>query len=1382
MKRLIYILLLWTGLSGALPGQNISFQHYTNQDGLPVNNINDIVQDHDGFIWLATDAGLCRYDGYSFKTYSMDMFREGSLPSNLVFRLGVDDSNKLWIMTIDRGLCSFDLKTEQIKSIDNTENHPEELLSGMTRSIKPMNDGLPWLIHRNRLYLIQDVPGGFHISSASEALDINLPGSVLSLKKDLHGNVLLGSMDGLYVLGLKDKSRKLRQVSDLAVITHLCMDGNRVFLGTGHGIFMYEFSDSGYQEFISRKIADITPTCIEIDQNGTLFVGTAKGLRIFQRSGDHSYYELSALEQHKSDQFPKEIKITSIFRDRAEIIWIATHGDGLYKYNPGQKKFERYSNTGEKGGISFDKILAVKEDSYGNIWFSNESYGINVLPAHAGYDFRKGMEYFPDLQGYVTDPGLEEVTIENEHYIWTGKGGGDVDVVQFNLSQYPFEPSLALRSINGSFEIFQDSRGIIWLGSYGGGMVRFDPERPDQHKRFHTNENPYGLSNNFIRCIREDSRENIWIATARGLNLISMEERDKENPVIRKFYADFGDTLSLSYNYILSMYETRDGHLWLGTSGGGLNRMNYHPDTDSIRFIAYTKKDGLPDNTIQGILEDEQGNLWISTNMGLSRFNKEEHSFINYDVDDGLQGLQFVPNSCCVLRNGKMVFGGVNGYNVFHPGEIVEDSTPPILAFTDFQLLNKSISPGETLNGRILLSNSINHTDKIRLRHHQNMIAIYFSALHYTAPQKNLYQYILDGYDEDWISTDVSERFAKYTGLPHGEYTFRIRAANNDGIWNNEGKQVLIEIRPPWWKTWWSFLIYTIIIIFLVLSMRYVMLRQERLKQAYEFEKLEYSKDQEIQQAKTEFFMDISHEFKTPLTLISGPVEKLGEDASLNLKAKQQIALIQRNATRLVRLINQMLDLQKIETRQMKLNLSKGDMFSFIESIYKDFIQMAESQDISYQLEMQTDCYEDDVYFDPDKVEKMFYNLLSNAFKYTSDHGKITVRLSREIDEFSKRPRMAVSIADTGVGIAAENLSRIFDRFYRSQNTMVREKSGTGIGLSLAKELVILHQGDILVESTPGEGSIFTLLLPLDLEPDQGTEQETAHIRKPLLSVFPGVSPVKEQNNKDESKNPKGAKAQSLLIVDDNEDIRLFIRSELGDKYHIEEAENGEVAQDLAEKNSPDLIVTDVLMPVMDGFELCKRLKTSIDTSHIPVIMLTAKSARASEIQGLTEGADDYISKPFNINVLRLKIENILRTREHYRALFRDELDIDPRDITTTNRDREYLARAIELIENNLLDREINVQFLCEELGTSQSQLYRKLKAITGSSSNEFIRTVKLKKGAKLLADPALNISEIGYMLGFKAPAHFSRAFKDSFGSTPKEYRMKLLTNQKEKQ
>ena len=722
-----------------------------------------------------------------------------------------------------------------------------------------------------------------------------------------------------------------------------------------------------------------------------------------------------------------------------------------------------------------------------------------------------------------------------------------------------------------------------------------------------------------------------------------------------------------------------------------------------------------------------------------------------------------------------MLFGGVNGYNVFHPEEILKDSTPPVLAFTDFQLLNESLSPGAVVNGRILLDRSINHAEKVRLRHHENTIAIYFAALHYTAPQKNLYQYMLEGYDENWISTDVSERFAKYTGLPPGLYTFRVRAANNDGIWNQEGKQVLLVVRPPWWLTWWSYVLYGISMVGLVLLMRHVIIRQESLKQAYEMERFERSKEQEVQQAKTEFFMNISHEFKTPLTLIAGPVEKLTEDATLHEKAKQQIGLIHRNANRLLRLINQMLDLRKIETRQMKLNLSQGDLCSFIESIYQEYNQMALSQDISYHLEMREECCEEKVYFDPDKVEKMIYNLLSNAFKYTPDHGKISIHISRRWDETERRALLAVEIADSGVGIAPENLPYIFDRFFRSQKMTVRKQSGTGIGLALTKELALLHQGDVLVESTPGKGSLFTLLLPLDLVPEEGSEQEAGNVG----FVTPRPGPQADQPKApliqgDLNKAPCG-KEFRLLIVDDNEDIRLFLRSELGEKYFIEEAENGKMAQELAEKNSPDLIISDVMMPVMDGFELCKKLKGSITTSHIPVIMLTAKSAKASEIQGLIEGADDYISKPFNINVLRLKIENILRTRERYRALFRDELDIDPREITTTNHDQEYLRKAIELIKNNLQEVDINVHFLCEELGTSQSQLYRKLKAITGTSPNEFIRTVKLKKAAKLLADPELSISEIAYMLGFKAPAHFTRAFKATFEETPREYRMKLL-------
>ncbi len=781
---------------------------------------------------------------------------------------------------------------------------------------------------------------------------------------------------------------------------------------------------------------------------------------------------------------------------------------------------------------------------------------------------------------------------------------------------------------------------------------------------------------------------------------------------------------------------------------------------------------------MHGILEDDAGNLWVSTNNGISRFNEQKGEFRNFSSVDGLQAKEFTRGSALKTRDGEFFFGGVNGFNSFFPDKIFDNPHVPPVYITDFMIYGKQVRPGQEKSP---LHSHISDTRKIILDHDQNVFSFEVSALNYTQAEENQYAYKLVGYDDDWQYIG-NRRNIYYTKVPQGNYVLKVKGSNNDAIWNEAGSFLEIIVRPPWYATWWAYTLYAIFGVVLFVLYQNNLIHKERLKSDLKLEHMELAKMHEVDQLKSNFFANISHEFRTPLTLILGPLKAMYA-GRFEGDLKSQLKMMIRNGERLLRLINQLLDLSKLEEGKMKLKACEYDFVDFAKQIFGSFDELAKSNKI--KLVFESNESEIKLYFDPDKMEKVLFNLLSNAVKFTGSEGEVKVRLSTtrsvgytKVKADHKGQYLLVEISDNGIGISSSELKSIFNRFYQAGNSLDGETRGTGIGLSLTKELVELHKGSIAVNSEPGEGTTFCIYLPLGSE--HLTQDEIA--RKSGLAGLSerGIndfdSLLESQNGDEKSRDSAKPRTNTptILVIEDNEDLRNYIYSQLKDDYYVLVAKNGLEGFEMAFEWLPKLIISDVMMPGIDGFELCKKLKSEEKTGHIPVVLLTAKVSSENQNHALKNGADYYITKPFDAENLKLRVANIISSRAKLQdSIENSNILIKPKNVKLPSADEIFLKRAMDCIESNMSNPEFGVEAFGDAMGISRMQLYRKLKGLTGYSANDFIKSMRLKRACQLLETGELNISEVTYEVGFNDLKHFRACFKKEFGVNPSQFSKK---------
>jgi signal transduction histidine kinase/ligand-binding sensor domain-containing protein/DNA-binding response OmpR family regulator len=1136
-------------------------------------------------------------------------------------------------------------------------------------------------------------------------------------------------------------------------------EGN-LWVGTREGLNLIVRDEDGFKfKRFKPDIKDPTGLVHNIvlsiaeDNQGRLWVGTENGaLSIYDKKEDtFTNFWPDPLD-------PTSIgsnSIWSVYKDNMGTMWVGARNRGINKWDQYHTKFSHHILPPSGNyKLANNDVLCMVEDEKGNLWIGTDGGGLNY------YD-RKTNHYThfihdPKDPESLSSNSVISLRLDSHGDLWVGTWEGGLNRLNKKtgtFKRYQHDPGnpKSLGS-NYVFSIFEDSAGRLWVSAFYEGLDQYDRDTDSFIHYKRDSGDPNSIGHNRVFTMFEDSRKNLWIGSEGG-GLIHMSWKNNK-PVFRSYLHDQNNPSSLSSNVINSIYEDSRHNLWIGT-WAGLNKFDHETQT----FRAFRKEDGLSDNVVYGMLEDESGNFWVSTNQGISKFDPVKISFKNYNTADGLQAQEFIRGSYLKTRSGELFFGGVNGFNSFYPAEIQDNPYVPPVYITNFWIYLDLIKPGTNSP----LKSNITETKQIVLPYHQNEFSFEFAALSYSQSFKNTYSYFLEGYDKMWHHSGTQRR-ASYAKVPPGSYTFRVKATNNDGVWNEKGTALKIKITPPWWQTWGAYAVYILAAIGLFYWYRQSLINRERLKNDLKLEHLELKKMQEMDKLKSYFFANISHEFRTPLTLILSPVRDLYA-GKFKGDVKKQYQIVIRNAERLLRLINQLLDLSKLGTGKMKLQASEINIVQFLKPIFAAFDSYAQTKQVVFDFEYPEKPLM--VYFDPDKFEKIITNLLSNAFKFTTE-GKITLSV-RAVDD-----NVEIAVADTGTGIPEEYFNSIFDHFYQVVNHSTNLE-GSGIGLSLTKELVELHKGKILVQSKEGMGTTFTVLLPLGKdhlkEEDIGHQEIRPFVKDETIARLDQLRPHALNTHGDGFEKRTQA-LPLVLIVEDNSDMRFYMKQSLESGYQIMMSENGRDGLQKALANIPDLIISDVMMPAMDGMEFCRLVKSNINTSHIPVILLTAKADLQSKISGLETGADEYLSKPFHSQELKVRVKNLIRSRAELRERFSSnkKLILEPGELSVTSLDEKFLASALAIIEKNISDAEFRVETLAKELNMEHMALYRKIKALTGQTAVEFIRTIRLKRAAQLLIQQQLTVAEITYDVGFNDLQYFRTCFKKQFGVSPSEY------------
>lgn len=1394
-KRFLFrflVVFLFFQVTGA-QNLDLKFEHFIDDKGLNQNTILDVVQDNEGFVWIATSNGLYMFDGQRFKVYRNQINESKSIVNNMIMKLEIDDANNLWIGTV-RGLCAFNTQKQEFFYPSSTLINKDINAIYLDKS-----DGSLWVgTNDSGLYHILNpnvVDGGLeHFTFQSNDLNTLNSNIILSIAKDQYDNLWVGTDAGLnkMFLSSKDTKKFLRVEGFDKSIGNIFMDSKKgLWVGeSGTGLWKLSGPSSlqvlNKNSFINYELGlDVSDNKygnindIEEDVDGKLWVGVY-GYGLYQLNVETGGYSMYAPSEIHEESLSNK-RIMTILIDRTRVLWVGTEVGGLNKCDLQKKDIIHIDkNKLNANSLSHASVNAILED--GDFLWVGTEYGLNRIGFRENYKSPQIEHYFFKQM----EPGHQEkgqsvkaIYKDSDGLFWLGKDR----IVTMHVKNGNVNFKDTDLNIPNVFSILEDKKGFLWFGSFSDGLVKWKKKTNGTNFDFsnvtHYKSNLYndrGIKSNYVSCLYEDSKGHIWVGTLQGGLSLILNDKDGEKDQFITFLNRSDDSNSLSYNSVFSILEDKNGTYWIGTFGGGLNKLTFpNNDYKSPVFEHFSEADGLSNNAIYGILQDESGKLWMSTDNGISCFDPKNASFKNYNKGDGLQSNNFRKNAYYKSKSDYLFFGGLRGLNIFHPKSLTDNMINAEPKLTAFKIKNDIVEVGKRYNGRVILERKLSsNTHKpIQLKHHENTLTFEFAALHFAAPEKNKFQYQLAGFDKQWQDSKGLP-FAHYTNLSPGNYTFKVKASNNDEIWNDVPTEFSFRINPPFWMSWWAFVLYIAIVFAILWSVQsYFDLRSKQRASAQIQKEIE-----QVNKLKLQFFTNISHEFKTPITLILSPIEELMENLADNLKVKSKLQIIQRNANSLLRLVNQLMEFRKIEVGETKLAATNSNLINFVREIASSFKVSAKKADIHISFE--TNLKSSEVWFDWDKLEKILNNLIYNAIKFTNPGGTINVRVlkSEEKDLIGLKDSeldfqyIKIEVEDNGVGIKDDELPFVFHRFYQVNQTRERMRKGTGIGLAITKDLVELHHGKISVKSKVEKGTKFTILLPLG----------TAHLM-PEEMVLKTESMDQSLNSLDEhdekldleanhSKKSKDA-ANTILIVDDNADIRQLIQEGFSNSYNVLEAENGNEGLKIALKEMPDLIVSDILMPEMDGIELCAALKSNLRTSHIPVILLTALNSVEHRIEGLESGADAYIPKPFKMKLLTIRIQKLIESRDALRKRFQTEKELTPETITLNSLDEEFLKKIMEHMEHNMGNDSYWIDELAADMNTSRSTFFRKLKKLTGQSPNDFIRLVRLKRAAQLLDQNELTIAQVSYRVGFSDPGYFGKCFRKVYGESPSSYSKK---------
>ncbi|WP_320017951.1 two-component regulator propeller domain-containing protein [Labilibaculum manganireducens] len=1355
MHRLIGIILLFVLSSFSIQAERqYSFLKVNNVDGLVNNHVTCIYKDTRGFVWIGTRAGLSRFDGFEFVNYKHTTKDTTTIIDNYIENIQEDNYGNLWIGTL-QGYVVFDITKERfyrdLSMFIGQKDFPKNI-----ENLYIDKNKQKWIKQDNEFYYqrVDSVSGKlysvFPVHEKEECCVVNFQQASGDYYY-LLSNGIIECYDGEnYNLKFRNDHLSGKLGAD-SLSTSLFIDAeNDIWLyGNNDGIYHYQVSHDEWNHYtIHSKLvlsSNIIRNIIQ-DDNGLIWVGTDHGgIDVINKfSGEVT----KIYHQSDNDKSIAQNSITDLYIDDNNIIWIGTFKNGVSYYHESIHKFPHYRHVlSDPSSLPYNDVNCFVEDKKGNLWIGTNGGGLIYWNRHTN-SFKK-YQYDENNPNSLSNNIVVSLFIDSKNELWIGTYTGGLNRFNgkyFKRYQYGIKSTCGITG-NNIWSITEDFNLNLWIGILGGGIVIYDRTK-DLFKPV-PNKGNVDLPTKFVKQIYKLNNGNFFIATERGVVFYDLkEQRYKHHPFLAR-----STPLPISNKTVNAVYEDTRGLLWIA-SREGLIVVN--PNTGFVKN--FTASDGLSEDFINCILEDEFQSIWVSKSSGLSQVvvkqtsPGEEYSFsiFDYTEEDGLQGKEFNTQAAYKTSKNELIFGGNNGFNMFQSKNIKYNQILPKVVFTDFQIFNQSIKPNTSIKNTIILKESITSAKSIELKYSMNVFSIDFTALNFFIPSKIKYQYKLDGFNDDWMSLDANRNRVTYTNLSPGDYYFKVKASNNDGIWNDDYAELHIIVLPPLYATPLAYSIYILLIVGILVYFRYSMLRKERVKFQKEQEQIQANRNHEMDEMKLRFLTNVSHEFRTPLTLILTPLDKLLKQTRSE-SDKRLLDTIERNAKQLLNLVNQLLDFRKLELHGLRYNPSYVDIVTFLNDVTHNFEDAFNKKRIKFTFEHSTEHFIFN--FDKEKLEKVMMNLLSNALKFTHEKGNVKLKLEIKDEDGI----VNIIIQDNGVGIDEEDIDKIFVRFYQSEKNKKLGLSGSGIGLNLAREMIQLHNGIIEVESERGKGAKFKVSLPIDktvVVDNEDLERVDEDFARP----------------QQESESSEKIKKPIILLVEDNIDFRSFMKETLQEQFKIYEAQDGQKGYDTVHKVLPDLIISDVMMPNVDGLELCTMLRKDIRTSHIPFILLTARTADEDKIKGLEIGADDYITKPFNMDLLLLRVRKLLEKRSQFQKQFQKTVDISPSEVQITSMDEKLIKKAVATVEKNISESKFSVEDLSRELGMSRVYLYKKLISITGKSPIEFIRIIRLKRGLQLLEKSQMNIAEIAYEVGFNSPRYFSKYFKEEYGILPTAY------------
>lgn len=1342
-KIVIYLFFLCLGMHSAFSEtpEQITFSYISINEGLSQSTVFSIDQDKRGNMWFATYDGVNKYDGYAFTVYQHNEDDPNSIANDISRIVKTDSQGRVWIGTRD-GLSRYDEEKDIFQNFFYEKNGKHLQVNGI-EEISPEQ-------------LLISTPEGLIMFDIKESKFIDdsfstaMHKTIVSTLYRQGDQIYIGtSTDGLYTYSITQKTfeKVIPILGTKQIQAILQQSPTRIWVATeGAGLFLINPKTKEIKNYLHspsnpKSISSNYIRSLAMDSQNRLWIGTFNDLNIYHEGTDSfASYSSNPVENGSLSQR----SVRSIFMDSQGGMWLGTYFGGLNYYHPIRNRFKNIRNIPYKNSLSDNVVSCIVEDKDKNLWIGTNDGGLNLYNPITQRFTSYTLQEDESARGIGSNNIKAVYVDEKKSLVYIGTHAGGLSILHRNSGQVENFNQRNSQLVNENvYAILPDGEGNLWLGTLSA-LVRFNPEQ----RSFTTIEKEKDgtpVVSKQITTLFRDSHKRLWIGGEEGVSVFQQEGLDIQKASI----LPVSNVTKLFTNCI---YEASNGIIWVGTREGF-----YCFNEKDKQIKRYNTTNGLPNNVVYGILEDSFGRLWLSTNRGISCFNPETEKFRNFTESDGLQSNQFNTASYCRTSVGQMYFGGINGITTFRPELLLDNPYTPPVVITKLQLFNKVVRPDDETG---ILTKNISETKSITLKSWQTAFSIEFVVSNYISGQHNTFAYKLEGYDKEWYYLTDS-RTVSYSNLPQGTYQFLVKAANSDGKWNPIPTALEIIVLPIWYKTWWALLIFFATFAgFITFVFRFFWMRKS-MEAQLEIERRDKEHQEEINQMKMRFFINISHELRTPLTLILTPLQEIINKIS-DRWTRNQLEYIQRNANRLLHLVNQLMDYRRAELGVFELKAKKGNAHQLIQDNFLFYDKLARHKKITYTLHSELEDKE--VLFDANYLELIVNNLLSNAFKYTESGQSITVTLKEE------NGWLLLQVSDTGIGIPINKQGKIFERFYQIES----EHVGSGIGLSLVQRLIELHHGRIELDSEENKGSTFSVYLPQDLSVYKPSELASNNEQNEEEQVYSTNSKamyfIDTEKVENESVESGDKKRGTILIVEDNNEIRRYLSNGLADLFNTLEAGNGEEALEKLKDNEVDVIVTDVMMPVMDGIKLCKNVKQNIRTCHIPVIILSAKTDIKDQMEGLQMGADDYIPKPFSLAILTTKIQNMMRTRRRMLDKYAKSLEVEPEKITFNAMDEALLKRAMAIVEKNMDNIEFSTDEFAKEMNMSRSNLHLKLKAITGESTIDFIRKIRFNEAAKLLKDGRYTVAEVSTMVGFNTPSYFATSFKKYFGCLPTEY------------